>query len=69
MKRKYIYLAVTADEYEFPIELAETAEEMAKKFGIKKGSVLSEISRNRSGTNWGYKFVRVKNASSENGTC
>lgn len=44
---KKLYLAVTADEYELPLCVAETPEELGKAFNITKSSVLSRISRHK----------------------
>ena len=55
-----LYMAVTADEYELPIDFAYTAEELAERFGIKKTTILSELSRRSSGRNRGYKFIKVE---------
>ena len=42
---KFIWLEVTRDKYEFPIHIADTAEELAKLAGVKNGiSVISAIS-------------------------
>lgn len=42
-----LYLAVTPDEYELPLYVAETEEEMAAWAGIKVKSVREQCSRNK----------------------
>lgn len=43
---KFIWMEVTRDKYEFPIHIADTAEELAKLAGVKNGtSVISAISK------------------------
>lgn len=45
---KFIWMEVTRDKYEFPIHIADTAEELAKLVGVKNGtSVISAISKAR----------------------
>lgn len=55
-----MYMAVTADKYELPIDFAHTAEELAERFGIKKNSLLSDVAKKRSGKKRGYKFIKVE---------
>lgn len=59
-KRNNIYMTVTADEYELPICIADTVEELAKIYGVSKDTIYSAVSLNKSGKRNGYKFVRVK---------
>ena len=47
MKKLYIY--ATKDEYELPLIIAESAEELAQKLGTTKNVVLSCISHKRKG--------------------
>lgn len=58
--RTVFYMAVTPDEFELPIYIAETVEELAEMFGISKNNIYSSISKNKSGTTTGRKFVKVK---------
>lgn len=55
-----IYMGVTADKYEFPIYITDTATELAKMVGISRSAVRSSISKNSSGRNKGIKFVKVE---------
>lgn len=53
-------MAVTADKYELPLVVTETAGELALILNIKTGSVLSGCAKKRSGRNTGYKIVKVE---------
>ena len=57
---RYLWLAVTSDEYELPIFIADTARELAKKLGLNENSIHSAIAKKNSGRNTGIKIVRVK---------
>lgn len=61
MSSKYLWLAVEADEYELPLAVADTAEELGIIFGIKKNTIINCVLRNRSGRENGYKYIKVKN--------
>lgn len=54
------YMAVTADEYELPIIVADTGAELARIVGIPKLNVYSAISKGTSGKLRGYKIVKVE---------
>lgn len=58
---KYLYMAVTCDEYEFPVAVEETAVELANKLGIDPMSVYNSIANNRSGKITGHKLLKIKN--------
>ena len=55
-----IYMAVTADEYELPLGIEDTAKELADKLGIKEGTVYSCISRKMDGKRAGYRLIRIE---------
>lgn len=59
-KRNLIYMSVTADEYELPICITDTVEELAAIYGITRDTIYSAISLNKNGKRNGYKFVKVK---------
>ena len=40
-----IYMAVTADEYELPVAVADSPAEMGRMCGMTTGSVLSAITK------------------------
>lgn len=44
-----LYMAVTPDEYELPMEIAETPSELARKVGVHRSSVSNAISRRKRG--------------------
>jgi hypothetical protein len=56
---KYLWLAVTADKYELPIIVEESAKQLADKLGITSSTVIASVSRNNTGKNAGRKIVKV----------
>lgn len=56
---KYLWLAVTADKYELPIFVEDTAQQLANKLGITSSTVIASVTRNKTGKNIGRKIVRV----------
>ena len=44
MSKKYLYIAVSLDEYELPIAVADTVPELAKIMGTTVNSIRSAIS-------------------------
>lgn len=56
---KYLYLAVTADEYELPICIETSPMELANKLGITAREIIKGISGKYSGKNKGVKFIKV----------
>ena len=59
MKQKYLWLAVETDQYELPIAVADTAEELGNYFGVKANSIINCVLRGRNGRENGYKYIRV----------
>lgn len=57
---KYYYMAVTADKYELPICIEESAEELANKLGISKNTVFSQISLKKDGNRCGRRIIRIE---------
>lgn len=56
---QFLWLEVTKDEYEFPIYIADTAEELAKLTGVKSGtSVISAMYHARKHKYW-CKYKKV----------
>ena len=57
-----LYMAVTADEYELPIRIADSAKEIAEKMGLRPGTVYSMLHepQRHSGAMCGYRVVRVE---------
>jgi hypothetical protein len=56
---KNLWLAVTPDEYELPICVEDTAQELANRFGVKKNTIESIVCKGRSGKYSGRKFIKV----------
>lgn len=54
-----LYMAVTADKYELPICVKDNVHDLAVWAGISDNTLSSNLSKNRSGKNRGYKFVKV----------
>lgn len=42
-----VYMAVTNDEYEFPIALGDTVGELAKQLGVKQNTIRQALYRKR----------------------
>ena len=62
-----MYMAVTADKYELPICVADTARELAEHFGVSPNTVYSSMSKGLSGKRNGYRFVKVEEGENELG--
>ena len=62
MKRtRYVfYMAVTPDKYELPLCIPLTSMELARKYNISENTLFCAVSKNKSGTRSGRKFVRVE---------
>lgn len=60
MKRRMIWMAVTADEYELPMILASSASKLAKELGVSTSTILTRENRKDNGKYTGYKIVKVK---------
>ena len=57
--KKYLWLAVSVDEYELPLMVADTAEELGKAYGLGKNAVCDAVIKGNSGRISGRKFVKV----------
>lgn len=55
-----LYMAVTPDEYELPIAVADGPTELARKFNLNKSTVLGSIIRKQNGKRRGIRFERVE---------
>ena len=55
-----IWMAVTADEYELPIRVADTARELAELMGVSANSIHSFVSRGDNGAYTGIRYVKVE---------
>ena len=58
---KYLWLAVTADEYELPIAVADTARELGEKYGVTADTVITLERVGYSGKKTGRKYIKVRN--------
>lgn len=58
-KLSFIFMAVTPDIYELPIDFADTATELGKRLGKSRVLISSSICHNRDGSRTGMKFVKV----------
>lgn len=56
---KYYWMAVTADEFELPLAVADTSRELAKMVGISHSTIEVNAYRGVSGTGKGRKFIKV----------
>lgn len=45
MRMNRVWMAVSQDEYQLPIAVAESANELAKMMGVSEASIRSSISR------------------------
>ena len=58
---KYLWMCVTADEYELPLAVADTARELAEMWGTNQHNVETFVSKNSSGRQNGYRYLKVRN--------
>ena len=57
---KKLYLAVTPDEFELPLFVADTAKELGDHYGVTANVISSSISHQKNGRTSGRKFIRVE---------
>lgn len=60
MSTNKIYMAVTADQYEFPVLLADSLKELSICYGMSTRNMNSYIHRKMVRKKEGVKFVRVE---------
>lgn len=61
--KDYIYMMVSNDKYQLPICVADSAQELAEKVGVKKGTIYSSVLQWEKGKNKKgeiYKDIEVK---------
>ena len=58
---KYLWLAVEADKYELPLYVADSARELAEKFGTTKHNVETFVCKQSNGRMNGFKYIKVLN--------
>lgn len=61
----FLWLAVTPDELELPIVVADTAVELASRLEKKPNDISSAWYKKLSGKNWGFKVVKVEVSNNE----
>lgn len=57
--QKYLWMAVTADEYELPIAVADTAKALGEMLGVGKSNIENCAWRERSGSISGRRIRKV----------
>lgn len=57
---KYYWMAVTPDELEIPLYVAENKKELADYLGVTESTIATAEFRKRKGTICGYKIVKVR---------
>ena len=55
-----LYMAVTPDKFELPIAVESTVFDLVEMYSTTPATILTSISRNKSGKRRGAKFVRVE---------
>lgn len=58
--KRYLWLAVTPDKFEFPIYIEDSCTKLANKLGITATTVITAVTRNKPGTTAGRKIIRVE---------
>ena len=58
---KYLWMLVTADEYELPLAVADSARALAEMVGSTKHNVESFVSKGCNGRMNGTKYIKVVN--------
>lgn len=56
---KFVWLAVEANEYELPMAVANTAEELGKIVGINPHYLRQALQKGSNGSVWGFRVVKV----------
>lgn len=60
MQKKYLYMAVTPDEYQLPLAVADSVQQLAWMVGVTSNSIYSAISHGES-RNWKKRrYVRIR---------
>ena len=61
MSNKYLWMCVEADKYELPLYVADSARELAEKFGTTKHNVETFVCKQSNGRINGFKYIKVLN--------
>lgn len=57
---KYLWIAVDIDEYELPLAVADSAEELGRMFGVTKTTIFNAVGKNLNGKLNGRKYMKVE---------
>lgn len=60
--KKLLWIAVTADEYELPICVENTAEKLARRLGTSRTAVNTKCCKKYGGKYSGYRIVRIEDS-------
>lgn len=63
--KRMLWLAVTADEFELPIAIEESAEKLASRIGISPSTVKYLEKKKCTGRNTGRRIVRIDDINDE----
>lgn len=58
--KKYLWLAVTPDEYELPIIVEESSGKLAAKLKTRPNNIIAYALRGASGCRSGYKIIKIE---------
>ena len=58
---EFLWMAVTADEYELPIAVADTSIELGKMLGVSDSTIAVSIKKKFDGRRNGYRYLKVEN--------
>lgn len=54
-------MAVTADEYELPIAVADTSIELGQMLGVSDSTITTSIKKKLDGSRSGLRYLKVEN--------
>ena len=57
---KYLWMAVEADEYELPLAVCDTAQQLGELYGLDKNKIYNNIRKNCSGRICGRRYIKVE---------
>ena len=57
---KYLWVAVEADEYELPLAVCDTAQQLGDLYGLHKARIYDSIRKENSGRICGRKYIKVE---------
>lgn len=56
---KYVWMAVEANDYELPIAIANTADDLGKIVGINPHLLRQAFQKGSNGMHWGFRIYKV----------